>query len=937
MPDPYDLFLCYSWKDKPTADALVDALRGHRIDGRPMRVFQDDRELQDFDLLTPAVNAALANSRCLAVLYSENLPASAYCRFEIRFALLAAHRLDGTPQRVMAVPHHVPYEFVRPGSLAELRLPDPRSSTRESLVAAIGARVAATGPEVFGDAGEAAEPRWYPQKLVGAAPFHGRDLELLDVYDALRDHRDPGVGGAAVARIVGPGGQGKTMLAEQYARLFADDYPGGVFVLRGFGSHLADSADARFVRSRHADVVTGFADQLELDVTGLDRQARLDAVRDRLAARAEPYLWIVDDLPSGLDRDTFLSVLAPTADGHTLVTSRYRPRHPDDAWGAEVALGGLDPGAAAALLARHLPTTDRAVRRQALALAERLGWHPLALSVSAALVRLPELGGLDGLAEALDAPGPDVLELGERLWGELPSGHRAGIAAAMLRSIAHLNRRGRELLQAVSLLAAGPVPRELLAGMLARTDALEPSVAGERAAQGFAEAAELSLIGAIGVGDTALWLAHTMVLRTARQVDPEESRRDRLRGSAVEELTSTLARGPGGYAGPELAAFLPHVQEVARAMSTPEEWHLVNEAGRVHVELGDSRTALSWYQRLHRACARALGERHETTVTVLAGLGVAHGLLGDHSTALEFKIRAAEGLSAILGENDPAVWTARDNIAVSHSEQGRFDLARDLHRRSYRFRLRLHGPLHPETLTSLSNYAIALGRSGRHAAALRIKREVHRRCVATLGADHPMTADILNNVAADVFALGDRAQAHALLSGVHRLRLRLLGADHADTLTAAENAAVTSAARADAVPLLEDVYRRRLAALGPEHPDTVRVLCSLLDWSAPGPDAGGDPEPDGGTGPEPEPEPADRAVRLGIRFQARCVARYGCDDVRTLTANCLLAHALALQGPGTGALPVVEDAEEGLRQELGSADPATRAALLLRGWIEDVG
>lgn len=64
MPDSarYDLFFCYSWKDKSAADALVTRLRGERLDGRPLRVFQDDRELHDFDMITPEVNAALAAS-----------------------------------------------------------------------------------------------------------------------------------------------------------------------------------------------------------------------------------------------------------------------------------------------------------------------------------------------------------------------------------------------------------------------------------------------------------------------------------------------------------------------------------------------------------------------------------------------------------------------------------------------------------------------------------------------------------------------------------------------------------------------------------------------------------------------------------------------------------------------------------------------------------
>lgn len=928
--EPYDVFLCYSWKDKPAADALVAALRARTVDGRRLRVFQDDKEMSDYDLITPEVNAALSRSRCLAVLYTENLPKSAYCRFEIRYALSAAHRLEGSPQRVMAVPRNIAYEDVRPGRLGALRLPHPRSADPEHIADSVAARVARTGSGVFGDAPEPPEPAWHPLPLAGTRSFRGRDLELWDVYDALHDHRDPGLGGAAVARIVGFGGVGKTMLAEQYARVFAADYPGGVFILRGFGSHLADRTGPHQVRGRLADLMVEFAHGLRLDVDARDRAAAARAVRRELADRDLPYLWIVDDLPSGLGHAVFMNLLAPTEQGHTLVTTRYRPDGLDDVWGPAIALGELDEGAALALLTGGTDVPP-AERRTALVLAETLGRHPQALAVAAGLVALPGQGGLGGLLDAVRAPGPDVLELGERLWGDLPAGHRASIAATMLRSITHLGAAGHEVLQAASLLSSVPIPRDLLEGMLVRCGTDAESV-GARTEAGVAEAARLSLVGEVGTGADARWVVHTMVGRTLRHTDLDSARRAELRAAAVGELTGALLRVPGEYTRPATAELLPHVHEVAAPLADEEHWRLVNEASRVHAEVGDPRTALDWYRRLYEACLRALGPRHETTLTVLAGLGIALGLLGDHEQALADKRAAWEGLAALLGGEDPAVLTARNNMAVTYHEAGRPDLAQGIYREVYRVRRRRLGPQHEDTLTALSNFAIAAGDRGNHRLALRIKRVLHRRTASVLGDEHPMTLDMLNNLAASVFALGDRAEAHDLLVGVHEGRARVLGGDHVDTLTALENAAVTAASRDEAVPAFEHVYRRRLHVLGPEHPDTVRALLNVLVWALPArtvaeaKEEAGDDDPD---------SPAELTAILALRLHELRVGQHGPDDLRTLVAACLLAHGLALQGSGKGAEPVILDAEEGLVQELGSRAPASAAARVLRGWIEE--
>ncbi|MEE1830910.1 tetratricopeptide repeat protein [Streptomyces sp. SP17KL33] len=935
--EDFDLFFCYSWNDRSRADELVRRLTEQRLNGRSLRVFQDHRALEDYDTISESVQEGLRRSRCLVVLFSDKTLKSYYCRGELRYALSAAHQLDRSTQRVMPILHHLRYEDVRPRILASVRLPDPRTSSDSDLVGSIVARVRRTDARTFGAAPEPTEPDWYPAPLVGNRSFRGRDVELLEVYDALRAHREPGVGGMSVARIVGLGGQGKTTLAEQYAREFATDYPGGVFVLRGFGSHLAERADGHHVRSRHADQVLGFAGRMGIPgVDGLDRPAVLDAFRAHLRRRSQPYLWIIDDLPAGLDEDAFRALLAPTADGHTLVTTRYRSAAQEYPWGGEVHLGALEEGAALSLLTAHLSPADGTEVKTAMAVSRSLGHHAQAIAIAAGLVADPEQRGFSGLLEAIGAPGPDAMELASRLGRDLPTGYGASIASTMLRSIDRLDEHGRDVLRMASLLAPTPLPQRLMEGAFARLGDGALPTPPELIEAGFESAVSRSLAEALvptsGDGQ-GVWTVHTLVSRALRFADTDRERRSRLQEGALQELTDAMEKTRTAFVHGLLTDYLPHAQELLLSMEGEDVWHLANEASRVHAELGDGGAALALYERLHAACLRSLGAHHQITLKVVAGLGIAHGLLGDHDAALACKHEAHRGLAAVLGDDDPQVLTALNNVAVTQSDRGEFAAARDVYATVYRARRRLLNVQNPDTLSALSNYAIEVGRCGNHRLAQRLKRLVHARSRVIHGDRHPATLDALHNLAASMSAVGDRAAAHDLLIQVSEARRDVLGADHMDTLTSQEGAAVTSDSRDEALKMLRDVYRHRVIVQGPAHPDTTRTLRVLLEWSLPRESvaaARARVEPDA-----PETDAYVAAV-LAAELQQRLVERLGPDHVETMVAVCYLAHALALEGPGMGAAPLVEDSVVGLAESLGERDVWTRTATNLRAWIEGV-
>jgi tetratricopeptide (TPR) repeat protein len=444
--------------------------------------------------------------------------------------------------------------------------------------------------------------------------------------------------------------------------------------------------------------------------------------------------------------------------------------------------------------------------------------------------------------------------------------------------------------------------------------------------QGTADAVGCSLAAVIPSDGTTLVSVHAMVSRTLQSADMDHIRRALLRVEAVNELIDRIECSKIAFVHRALVDYLPHVYEAAGALAAEDEWHLFNETGRVHAELGDGRAALACYERLYRACSATLGSGHQTTLTVLAGLGVACDLIGDYETALAYKQHAHKGLAAAFGPDDLDVLIAYNNVAVTHHELGEYDTARRIYAEVYRARRRLLNIQDPGTLAALSNYAIATGKAGNHKLALRLKRIVYERFRTVHGDDHPATLDALNNLAASCYALNDKRQAHEILTTVYQTRQRVLGEDHADSLTARENVIMSAKSPERLVPELEVVYRLRLEKIGPEHPATVRTLRNLLELSL-------RRESAAHRRIDLSDDDVLVATMLALELHEIRVQRSGPDDVQSMVACCYLAHATALQAPGPGAQPLIDDAAVGLLDELGRSDQHVKAAVLLRDWI----
>ncbi|MBK3644588.1 tetratricopeptide repeat protein [Streptomyces sp. MBT33] len=804
---PYDVFICYAWDDsKQSADELHQALTEVGL-----YVFQDEQSMDDWDEMAPEIRAALLSSRTLLPLVSPAFPRSPHCRQEVHLALDCAFRL-GRTDRVMAVTSGVRPDDIRPSELSRYRIPRRGRSARE-LAVDIAERVRALAAEddrTFGDAPLPPPPDWFPEHLPGNRHFHGRHAELWEVHEGLRAMDKARNMGHPVVSVSGVGGQGKTALCAQYARLFALDHPGGVFLVRLSGSDRRARTSPDAVRAQFTEGLRAIGLKLGLTADELQPDRVPGALRTRLKDLGQPYLWIVDDIPSGYDAELLPELCAPAGNGRTLLTTRGRFTK---GVSAEIVLGGLDPHDGLSLLTGHRPPAARAETRAARLLTELLHGHPLGLTLAAGLTAQDDFEGYAELYRQLATPDPedDLLELVQYLRTELPAGYARPFAATMLRSFRSLTDAGRDVLSAAGVLAAEPVPLTLLGEIIA--GAGDPG-GPARVEDGVAHAVRHGLAeltdptdGPDDEPNSRAFAVHPLVARATRVLNPPPARR-KLRDSAVVALTQALSATRHSFTHRAVARSLPHVRAVTGLLAGTDQWgigaderYLLDEAGRAYEQLGDGEASLRLYAPLAEACEEAPECDEYTRLVVRLHLASAHFRYGQFSAARSLQEDVAARMRALLGSTARETLTAQDNLANTLGALGEHEASRLLHTEVYRALRDGTGPTDADTLRVLGNLVIAVGRCGDDDATRRRMRltavryargalVLWRRAAKAKGPkswEALGALDIMNTLGKNLLALGRKDEARDSFRTVWEGRRAVLGEDHPDTLDAWEN------------------------------------------------------------------------------------------------------------------------------------------------------
>ena len=885
----YDIFFSYSHKDKGEVMPICSALSAE------LEVWIDETKSEDGKSITGSVVEGLAQSKVLLAYYSPNYSRSRACQWELTAAFLAAQQEGkGRPERRIRIikPKEVHVE-IHPAELhdalyRQVSVPASPDEIRE-IVGSVRAHVeGVTG--VFGEIRALTPPAWYGRRGVGYLRFVGRLFYLWQIHSALFASEYSVITGAPAASSVdyvhGMGGVGKSLLAEEYARRYGAAFPGGVFWLSAFGnddSMTGIGADER--EAAREGQIRQIASALKIPVDGRSPDEIEGSLLWELGARGEPFLWVVDDLPSGMDEGTVQRWLSPHPLGKTLITTRSQEY---GSLGSQVRLDVLSPDEAYELLTSRREPVEAEEQVFARGIVKDLGYHALAVDVAGAAIRassvvLPFADFEEELASS--ASDDDVLEFAGELAGTLPHGHEASIASTFLKSIDRLeSEEGLDFLRLASRLAVAPIPATLISSVFCEVDSLDERSGRRRADLAVNRAERLSLAER-AYGDAGAWSVHTLISRTMRFRDPKPDRSEELRDAAVEVLTTAFrenAKDPRDHAA--LEPVVAHARELADRADDLETAYL---AGWVE----DPETVLLMAK----------------TAVLIGWVAQYDDVRGAYKSAEKLLRRECEITRRILRVEHPSTLKTMSNLALTLQHQGDLDGARKIQEQVLEITRRLLREEHPLTLASMSNLALTLQHQGDLDGALKIQEQVLEITRRLLIEEHPDTLKTMNNLAVTLQHQGELERALKIQEGVLETRRRILGPEHPDTLTSMNNLASMLSDQGElerALKIQEEVLEITRRILGSEHPSTITSMSDLAETIK----AQGDLE---------------RAQK--IQEQVLEISRrvLGEEHPSTTTEMNNLAVTLSNQGELERALKIQEEVLEITRRILGSEHPST--------------
>ena len=688
----WDLFISYAHQDdQPDAwvTALVKAIRAAHAEltPTPLRVFFNHHEIRELDDWQHRNLQGMLASKLMLAVMSEEYFRSPYCRKEWQFYRNhETHRqLPGVsivPIYVVSVPAldgpatmranewqtdlmqrldlqrrlYLDVRQWRPHGIRALGQSEIRQRLR-SLDQQLCERLAR--------ARRAGESRHTVPRA--SDRFVGRHAELARLRAKLLQGKI-----AAVTAVQGIRGIGKTALAFFYSQAFADDYPGGRYLVDAAGL-----TDLRVVMTRlAADLGLAFNEfeQKDPDLAA----ARVRTVLEQ-SGRALLVLENVEHVE--LLQPPLRSLVLPATDRlHVLVTTRIDQQQIADSAIECLELQPLPEHDALELLNRHRALQGDEEWNAALRLARFLGCHTLAIEVVAVyLWKHPEiaycqyLSGLEsaGVFAALTATSADrAVQLSahsQKLIGQLLEPTLAGLSMAELRVIeyAALLSPDAVALPWLCELVAADFPQVFAArpGDVDPWRDLEWRLTGLR-------------LWTRSAGENLVRM-HRIVQEVARaRISPKilEQRRTQIRqyvlrraesfaGSASLGTSSWEVEPLRDYALLSMSADDPSAMHVGQWLSQP-----LHDLGRVTDAGILARAAVACSQRL-AAADPGNAERQRDMSVSQDNIGNVLSAQGDLTGALA-AYRASLEISRRLAAADPGNADLQRDLSVSHNNIG---------------------------------------------------------------------------------------------------------------------------------------------------------------------------------------------------------------------------------------------------------------------------
>lgn len=820
VSSPVEIFYSYSHKDEKLRDMLEKHLSMLKNEG--VIAAWHDRKIGGGQEWAGEIDEHLNSARIILLLISSDFLASKYC-YDIEVKRAMERHEAGEARVIPIILRPVDWSGAPFGKLQGFpkdAKPVTKWTNRDDAFRDIALGIRATVEELRASGPDAApqNPHFSPRRgevghpKQGGLPricnlphlrnpnFTGREELLKLLHDSLTS----GKAAALTQAMTGLGGVGKTQTAVEYLYRHAAEYEVAWWIRSEEPAKLASDYAA-------------LAEPLRLGEKGAqDQRTIVQAVRGALAGTGR---WlIVFDNATGPDE--IRDFLPPGGTGHVLVTSR------NPAFGKVAHTLKVQAMSSAEAVEFLLKRFQGGGEKEAAALAEALGYLPLALEQAGAYIE--EHGQtFAGYLKLFRSHQKEVLSRGKKE-------KDVSVATTWELSFVEVEKKseaGGQLMNLCAFLAPDDIGREMLRGGVKHLpEPLASAVADDL--QWDEAVGALRKYSLVEVQDGALSV-HRLVQAVVRDRLDEEGRKSwaeaavkvvnsgfpfdsddvRTWSQCARLLAHALAsvehaeklqvglkassrllnqvglylRGRAELSGAKHAMERAlKIDEAAYGAEHPDVAVDVSNLGGVLKDLGDFAGARACYERALKINEVADGPDHPSVAGAVNNLGSVLRSLGDLAGARACFERALKIDEATYGPDNSTVANRLNNLGLVLRELGDLAGARARYERALKIQQVAYGD-HPIVATLVTNLGNVLNLLGDLAGARACCERALKIDEAAYGPYHPEVATDLNNLANVLYGLGDLSGARACCERALQIFERVLGKDHPSTQLARRN------------------------------------------------------------------------------------------------------------------------------------------------------
>lgn len=460
MSGHHDIFICHDQASATSVKRLASALAAR---GASCHTHEGGTNAE--------ISHKLAISKLFLVYGNEGFFESRGCQAHLAIAWIATSQdQKAHPSRILVVNPEAGSRHIYPLCLKERIIADAQEAQDlQQLASNLHQHCEALSGNL-GELFPAANKRCVgPFDSIEREPlnFGGRHREIWDIHGALRGTLEGPRADLPFVVISGGSGFGKTQIAIEYAFRFGAAYPGGIFRISAKGAEPAAKFSQLAVNPSLKPQLLALLRQLSDDIE-CNEKSSLSKIRAALANRMDmslgDILWIVDDLPEGINGPVIQQWLAPVTPSsnpgrahNILISESQRYDHRGD----PIHLPLLSEVSGQMILTGNKMPIRNDERESLYWLADEVGRHPRFAGIAAGILeaeRHDRRSTLGRLAQRVSRRNRLSSEI-SLLWArDFPEGREKSAANLLLDAIQTLGGAARDILRLALLLEDHPIP-----------------------------------------------------------------------------------------------------------------------------------------------------------------------------------------------------------------------------------------------------------------------------------------------------------------------------------------------------------------------------------------------------------------------------------------------------------------------------------------------